>query len=145
MKVSYRASAGAVVVVLVLLAATRSLSVEWAQPAPVSTIDGASVIAFNPCWPLHLTPLAKVAVVVWLGSFVILMTQGLRNRSVPRWLSITSVIAFAFLVYREVVWRQATECYTRLFALRGSLFVLAVGLMCLHQILQRPIQGKPAG
>ena len=140
MRVNYRASAGAVIVVFLILVATRSLFNNAGQPAAVALVNGASAVQF--CadrWDLSM--LGQSAVAVWFVTFPILMTQGLRNRSVPRWLSIPSLIAFTFLMYGELVMKLASDCpYTRSSIFRASILVLAVCVMCLHQIFQRPIR-----
>jgi hypothetical protein len=124
MRVSYRFSAGAVLIVVGFIFASKYIPV---SDVPMCLVRG------------DLSSLGKVAVVVWPVSFVILMVQGLRNRGVPRWLSIISLVAFVFLFYGDLEMRVTSDCYTRSGILRVSVWMFAVGLMCLHQIFQRPI------
>jgi hypothetical protein len=50
----------------------------------------------------ELSLVGQAAVLMWFTTFPILMLRGLRNRSAPRWLSMAGLIAFAFLMYREL-------------------------------------------
>lgn len=76
----------------------------------------------------------RLSVLVWFGSFLVLIVQGLRNRSVPRWVAAVSLIAFGLTTYSKV-WREM-RCDAPAGIVAFFVWTATVGLMCLHQILR---------
>lgn len=133
MKTSYRVSSGAVLLVLVVLIANKLLFHEQ-----ISALGDTAVISLHSDYRGHLVPVVAFSILVWLGSFFILMMQGLRNRTVPRSVATVSLVAFAAWIIpllRRVI---LAHSYTPSGIALLFIWVLAVVLMCVHQIVRGP-------
>lgn len=141
MKVSYRVTSSVFVISYVLVIASQLL-VNGLRGHESATVDEVGVAQFDPCTMWEQMPATVVlSSIVWFVSFVILLVQGLRNRSAPRWLAITCLVALGPTVNHNLSWRLQ-HCYTKVGRVGFWICVSAVGLMCLHQILQRPVLVK---
>jgi hypothetical protein len=143
MRISYRAVSSLVVTALVLISAIGFLF----DKSPVSvptTVSGTGIVQFDPCMMLDQIPASvRLDTFVWCGSFLALLVQGMRNRSAPRWLALVCLVALGPIVSQEY-WRLQ-HCYTKLGTGIFWIWISAVSLMCLHQILQRPPLSEKGG
>ena len=138
MKISYRVTSGSVLIVFILIEAIELLFQKSPEPKTASTVGEAVVVGWNPCMMgEQLSPIVRLSYLVWFGTFVVVIVQGLRNRPVARWLSIVSLIALGITV-NHVRW-EWIHCYIRPSLTTFLVWVFAVTLMCVHQIVQRPV------
>jgi uncharacterized membrane protein YhaH (DUF805 family) len=141
MRISYR------VVSAVVLATFLSLYVIGLlfdkALVPAAKVAEPGVVQFNVCnmWE-QIPATVRLSTIVSFVTTLILLVQGLRNRSVPRWLAALCLVA-PFPSINHEYW-QRQECYTKFGATLFWICVFAVGLMCLHQIFQRPPTKKAA-
>jgi len=79
----------------------------------------------------QMPPMKKVAGLLCIGSFLILLLQGLRNRRVPRWLTVVGLVSQVAITWYNR-W-EIENCWT------PSSFVSlgAIVLMYVHQLLPR--------
>ena len=140
MKLSYRLTSGVVLVILLLGVTIGSLAPSpLPQVSPPTSEQGA--VGFDPCgmWR-QIPPIERLSVLLFLGSLLVLMVQGLRNREAPRWLALGNLITLGLLAKYE--WWQVSHCYTKLDIGTCFVSVSALVLMCLHRILRRPDEAR---
>ena len=82
--------------------------------------------------------LIQFAALVWFATFLSLLVQGIRNRTVPRVVPIVSLIASAPSL-RNQLWRTQ-HCDVNLGIVVSWVWIMAVGLMCFHHLIQRPVR-----
>jgi hypothetical protein len=137
MRISYRVTSIAVVLVVVgMFIAPESLMVR--PPAPTRAL-GEGIISFDPCsmWE-QIGWLIRLAALVWIVTFLPLFLRGLWNRTLPRMVAAISLIAFG-LSLRNQVW-QVEHCESNVGIGMFAAWVIAVGLLCIHHVLQRPVR-----
>ena len=83
MRISYRIGTGAA-----LLSFAVSLAIGMLSHKPPQRVTSLT-IAWDPCTMMRgqISAAVRVSALLWLGSFLVLIVQGLRNRSVPRWVT----------------------------------------------------------
>jgi hypothetical protein len=137
MKISYRVTSIAVVLVVVgMIVVPGSMTMRPPTPARISA-DGS--VSFDPCASWEQTGwLIRLSALAWIGTFLPLFVQGLRNRTMPRVVAIVSLIAFGLSLHNQL-WR-VQRCDSNVGIGLGAAWVVAVGLMCLHHVLQRPVR-----
>lgn len=142
MRISYRAVSSVVVSILVLLLTMEFLLDKLRVPA--TTVGETGIVQFDTCVMWEQIPASvRLSTFVWCGSFLVLLIQGLRNRSAPWWLAVMCLVALGSMLSHDY-WRLQ-HCYTKLGIAGFWIWTSAVSLMCLHQILQRhPITKKAA-
>jgi hypothetical protein len=103
MWISYRvASVAGVVVCVGTFAVPESSTVRRGIPI-VHNADGT--IPFHPCFMWEqISWTIRLATLVWLVTFVLLLVQGLRNRTLPRAVAVVSLTAF-FLTLQDQPFR----------------------------------------
>ena len=138
MKISYRVPSIAIVPVVVgMIVVPGSLMVR--PPTPTTRVLEDGAVSFDPCsaWE-QIGFLTKLSALVWIGTFLPLFIQGLRNRTLPRVVAVVSLIAFA-LSLRDQLWR-VQHCDSHVGIAVFAVWVSTVGLLCLHHIFQRPVR-----
>ncbi len=106
--------------------------------APVkAAVEGA--VGFDLCtaWE-QIGGLIRLSALIWSATFLYLLVQGLRNRTVPRVIAIISIVASAPSV-RNQLWR-VQHCQSNLGIALFWVWIMVVGLMCVHHIIQRPVR-----
>jgi hypothetical protein len=128
-KISYRWSTGAAL----LSIAMSILTGIFFHRSPESTV--ASTVGWDPCmmWE-QMAVTVRLSALLCFGSFLVLIVQGLRNRSVPRLLSVVGLISFG-VVTQHALWREM-RCDTQPGQVAFFIWIAAAVLMCLHQIVQ---------
>ena len=131
MKISYRWSTIPVLLLPLGSAAFTSLF----ERSAGATAD------LSPCYLWEQLPVVtRLSALLFLPSFPILVVQGLRNRSVPRWMSAACLLGFAGVLQHEM-WRSLA-CRNR-FEMVSSLFWAGtVVLMCVYQIFGQTTTGR---
>jgi hypothetical protein len=140
-KISYRITSIAVVLVVVgMIVVPESLMV---RPPASTTVLGDGGISFNPCFAMseHAGWLIRLSALVWIGTFLPLFVQGLRKRTMPRWVAVVSAIAFGLSLHNQL-WR-VQPCGSNVSIGLFALWVVVVGMMCLHHVIQRPVWTRP--
>ena len=88
MRFSYRITSAFVIAAHVIFAASGLLF----NPPPVTsnqTPVEADLVRFDPCMMWEQIPATvRISSLLCFGSVVVLLAQGIRNRSVPRWVAI---------------------------------------------------------
>jgi len=136
MKISYRTSSIAVIMVFAgMFVVPESLMVRPRIPAG-SAIEGG--VTFDPCfmWD-QVAWTIRLAFLVWFGTFLPLLVQGLRNRTLPRLMAVVCLIAFGWSL-QDQLWR-VQHCQSNFGIGVYAVWVATVALMGLHHVLQRPI------
>lgn len=130
MKIPYAGSskfaAGALSVLLI--------SVLLLPLAPIPPRAGGS--SFPPCrtWS-YFDPPDRLAVLVWVLAFGVLLARGLRDRPGPRWLAIAGAMLCPASTLPSEWWRSASNCYNPAVVACWSLFLLAtIAMFLLHSI-----------
>jgi len=142
MRLSYRTTTALALTTFVLLLSGESLFNPSRVPVPEAAAE-VGVVRSDPCMMWEQIPATvRLSAFVWFGSFLVLLVQGLRNRPVPRWLAIVCLIALVPSVNHEL-WR-VQRCYTTLNAVAFWIWISAVAVMCLHQVVQRPLRVRMA-
>jgi hypothetical protein len=136
-KISYRVTSIAIVLVVVGMIVVPG-SMTMRPPAPTRA-SGDGVVSFDPClmWE-QLGWLIRLSALVWIGTFLPLFVQGLRNRTMPRVVAVVSLIAFGLSLHNQV-WR-VQHCGSNVGIGLFAVWVVAVGMMCLHHVFQRPVR-----
>jgi len=133
-KISYRTSSVAVILVIAgSFAVPESLMV---RPRISAGSVNEGVITFDPCsmWE-QIGWTIRLAALIWFGTFLPLFVQGLRNRTLPRFLAVVCLIAFGWSL-RNQLWR-VQHCQSNFGVGVYAVWVATVALMCLHHVLQR--------
>jgi hypothetical protein len=138
MRISYRISS--IVVVLVVLGMfllPNSLLVRPIAPTR-ALVDGT--VSLDPCFTIWGQSgwLIRLSALVWIGTFLYLLVQGFRNRTVPLAVAIVSLVAFGLSLHNQL-WR-VQHCDANLGIIVFWVWITAVGLMCVHHILQRLVR-----
>src|SRR5271163_3094000 len=135
MRISYRVVSSIVAVTFVVVAVIGLLfDSSRARKFTSVAVDGA--IQIDPCTMWEQIPTAvRLSTTLSSVTTLILLVQGFRNRSVPRWAAILCLVAPIPTIHHEY-W-QRHECYTKLSATLLWICIFAVGLMCVRQILHR--------
>jgi uncharacterized membrane protein YhaH (DUF805 family) len=141
MRASYRTVSSIVATIFVLVFAIEFLFDKALVPA--KTVAEPGVVQFNVCTMWEQIPATvRLSTIVSFVTTFVLLVQGLRNRSVPRWLAALCLVA-PFPSINHDYW-QRQECYTKFSATLFWICIFAVAVMCLHQIFQRPPTKKAA-
>ena len=82
--------------------------------------------------------LIRLSALVWMITFFPLLLRGLWNRSLPRVVAAISLIAFGLSLHNKV--SLVEHCYSTAGVGVFAAWVMAVGLLCIHHVLQRPIR-----
>ena len=137
MRISYRVSSIAVLLVVVgMFLLPESLMIRPRAPAK-AVVEGA--VGFDLCTAWGQSGwLIRLSVLVWIGTFLYLFVEGIRNRTVPRAVAIVSFVAFGLSLHNRL-WR-VQHCESILGIVAFSVWIMAVGLMCVHHIIQRPVR-----
>ncbi len=119
------------------LVAVTPASVFVRPSAPATpTPDGA--ISFDPCFLVgQVGWLVRLAALSWTVTFLPLLVQGLRNRTLPKTFGILSLIAFVPIVIHGF-WR-VQNCETNAGVAFSVVQVVTVVVMSLHHIVPRPV------
>lgn len=136
MRISYRVSSISVLLIFAgMFLLPESLMV---RPRALKSFANGAV-SFDPCmmWA-RIGWLIRVSAFVWLATFLSLFAQGIRNRTVPRVVAIVSLTAFCLGPFNQL-WR-IQYCEANLTIVVFSVWIMAVGLMCIHHIIQRPVR-----
>ena len=140
MRVSYRVTSGLVIATYLLLIFSEYLF-HPSRPVhdPVAPVK-AGAIQFDPCgmWISQMPMTVIIPGLFFSVSMPILLVQGMRNRSVSRWLAVASLISLGPVV-NDQLW-MVQHCYSTLGVVGFWVCNAAVALMCLHQIVQRPLK-----
>ena len=135
MSISYRITSAFVAITYAIVVASESLSTSSRVPAIRESVE-SGVVRFDPCQMWDQIPATvRASTIAFLGSFLVLFVQGLRNRSAPRWLAIACLVALVPMVNYQL-W-TVQRCYTKVEALGFWMCISALVLMCLHQIFGR--------
>lgn len=135
MKISYRTSSVAVVLVFVgMFAIPESLMM---RPR-ISTVPTSDFVGFDTCFMWEqIAWTIRLAALVWFGTFLPLLVQGLRNRTLPRLIAVVCLIAFGWNIQSQL-WR-VQHCQSNFGIGVYAVWVATVALMCFHHVFQRPI------
>jgi hypothetical protein len=91
---------------------------------------------WNPCMLFaNYGPMHNLMVLVSFCAFIICISQGLRNRSGPRWLAIAGVLAM-ILLFEDEWWQIAGQCYRQPSLTLSGVYFGSVLLMFLNHALQ---------
>jgi uncharacterized membrane protein YhaH (DUF805 family) len=136
MKISYRVASIAVVLAVVLqFIVPESMFV---RPRIPTGQNAEGTISFDPCFMWEqIAWTIRLATFVWLGTFLPLLVQGLRNRTLPRLVAVVSLIAF-FLSLQDQPFR-VLHCQSNFGISVFLTWVLAVALLCFQHAVQRPV------
>ena len=138
MRISYRVSSIALVLVVIgMFLLPNSILVRPIAPTR-TLVDG--MVSFDPCFTTWEESgwLIRLSVLVWIGTFLYLFVQGLRNRTVPRAVAIVSFLAFVLSLHNRL-WR-VQNCGSGLGIVVFWVWIMAVVLMCVQHIIQRPVR-----
>ncbi len=142
MRASYRVVSSIVATTFVLVFAIELLFDNSHVPRPAS-VSEIGAFQIDPCTMWEQIPATvRLSTIVSFVTAVILLVQGLRNRSVPRWLATLCLVAPVPTINHEYWQRQ--ECYTKFTATLLWICFFAAAVMCLHPIFQRPPKKKAA-
>lgn len=137
-RVSYRVTSALVVGTYALLIASNLLFA-WLRPPVAPPVVGAGAFQFDPCAMWDQMPATElVSNMAWFGSFTVVLVQGLRNRSAPRWLAVLCLVVLGPTINYQL-W-NVKHCLTTFNTVGFWVCTCEVALMCLHQIVQRPRQ-----
>ena len=143
MRFSYRITSAFVIAAYVIFAASGLLFNPRPTTANETPVE-ADVVRVDPCMMWEQIPATvRISTLFCFGSVVVLLTQGVRNRSVPRWLAIACLMTLIPMANHEL-WR-VQQCYTKLGKVGFWVCLLAIVLMCFHQSFQRPDRVRMAG
>jgi uncharacterized membrane protein YhaH (DUF805 family) len=141
-RISYRVVSSVVATTFVMVFAVELLFDNPHVPRSAS-VPEIGAFQIDPCTMWEQIPATvRLSTIISLVTTLILLVQGLRNRSVPRWLAILCLVALVPTINHEYWQRQ--ECYSKLSATLLWICILATGLMCLHQIIWRQPMKKAA-
>jgi hypothetical protein len=135
MRISYRVSSIAVLLVFGGMFLLPESSMVRPRAHTRSLVDGSA--SFDPCFMLEESGwLIRLSVLIWIGTFLYLFVQGFRNRTVPRLVAITSLVAFGLSLHNRF-W-TVQHCDSNLGIVVFWVWIMAMGLLCVHHIIQRP-------
>jgi hypothetical protein len=141
MKISYRTSS--ILVLLVLLAAILTPeSLTMRRPVLTRLANGDFPMDFCNTTE-YIGWKYRLAAYVWVVTFLIMIVQGLRKRTVFRLTAMVSLVAFGITLHHEL-WR-VQHCYSNFGIASFCFWTWAVALMCLHHFLQRPVPATGPG
>lgn len=136
MRFSYRMTSALFIAAYVIFVASGLLFNPSLKPAIQTNLD-VNVFQLDLCTMWEQVPAAlRISTLLCFGSLLVLLIQGMRNRSVPRWLAIACLITLIPTVNHEL-WR-VQQCYTTLSKVGFWVCISATVLMCFHQMFQRP-------
>jgi hypothetical protein len=128
LNISYRISAGFVIMAALLNGA-------------VSAISGNPYIKNPGCGELQLTDVARFSGIVAFPLLVIILLRGIRSRPVPR--ALAGVALIALLIAAQSQLTRITNCETAGEIITTILWMLTLVVMCLHQIIQQTQPENP--
>jgi len=142
MTITYRLSSGIMLVSFAVWLTTAMLfpyhPPRFVIPAVSNTASDVVAISLDPCtmWD-QMGQIASVSGLCWFLTLVVITVGGLRNRAVPRWVAILSVLAFALcLRYSFSLWRWR-HCSSTADLVTGAIWYGSTLVMYAHQIFQR--------
>ncbi|HEY6392551.1 MAG TPA: hypothetical protein VIX89_14810 [Bryobacteraceae bacterium] len=135
MKVSYRAMG--VMVLAVFLAEILTPEHLLTRPLPAGLSLPPGGVSFDLCaaWE-QIGWICRLSSLVWIVTFIMILVQGLRNRTVGPAIALVSLTTLAITTYYQRWHFQ--HCYSNIGIASVVLWVSAVSLMCIQQALQRP-------
>jgi hypothetical protein len=137
MRVQYRYSSGAVLLIIVMPLASALLPIEALHRTESNSTSGT----WNPCFMWEqVPPLVRISVLVYAVAFIVHLIQGLRNRAAPRWLGIAGLVSLA-VTARSQLWR-VMGCYSGFDKIAFFLYIAFLGLMFLHHVVQPGDRGR---
>lgn len=137
MRISYRIMTALVAAAYALLLISESLFHPTRVP-PITPAE-SNVVDFDACTMWEQIPTRdRIVTLVCFGSLVVLLWQGALNRPAPRWTALLCLATLVPTVNHEFWWVQ--HCYTKFSAVSFWICISAIGVMCLHQIVQRPFK-----
>ncbi len=93
MRFSYRLTSVLVIAIYVIWAASEALLNSSPTRVLKENLE-TGVIQFDSCLMWEQIPAAvRISNLLWFGSLLALLVQGMRNRSAPRWLAIACLMA----------------------------------------------------
>src|SRR5690242_20633109 len=107
MRFGYRITSIAVLLVIAMtLSVPRSVVVRTPMDA---TVSSAGDVYFDPCsmWE-QIAVSVRIATLAWVATFLALLIQGLRNRTLPRFVPLIGVAGFVWSIRGQ--WWELSHC-----------------------------------
>jgi len=136
MKVSHRTVG--IAVLIVVLAAIVTPGSWLARPPIPTTISADGAVGFDVCnaWE-QIGVIYRLSALAWVATFIRLIVQSLRNRTVSRTTALVCLASFGIMEYHEL-WR-IQHCYSTFGLGWFGVWVSTVALLCLHHVFQRSV------
>lgn len=137
MRISYRASAAALLIALTILIAIGLLAPSSPRQAAVSPTTKPGTVYFDPCFMWRQVPWnERLAGLVWLGSLIALKLYGLGNRR-ARLAGSINLVTLVLNIYYKHAW-ASSSCYSTRDVVLWSIWFAALALVCLQHIFVAP-------